>query len=116
MGGLLGLPEGWMGDAHNLYLELLAESGMVGFIAFAFLVVSGLRAARRCMRQSQDGFAWLIGIAAFAAICGVMVHGTVDYLFHTTPQAAALFFLVLGILRAQTLGSEAGARQTWVEP
>jgi putative inorganic carbon (HCO3(-)) transporter len=116
MGGLLGLPEGWMGDAHNLYLELLAESGLVGFIAFAFLIVSALRAARRWMRESRNEFAWLIAIAAFAALCGVLVHGTVDYLFHTTPQVAALFFLVLGILTAQTLGSEAGAGQTWARP
>src|SRR5579859_2673799 len=104
MGGLVGLPEGWMGDAHNLYLELLAESGLVGFIAFAFLIVAALRAARRCMRQSRDEFMRLTGIAAFAAICGVLVHGTVDYLFHTTPQVAVLFFLLLGILGAQTLG------------
>jgi O-antigen ligase len=116
MGGLLGLPEGWMGDAHNLYLELLAESGLAGFIAFAFLIVSALRAARRCMRQSRDEFAWLVGIATFAAVCGILMHGTVDYLFHTTPQVAALFFLVLGMLGAQTLGSEAGARQTWAKP
>jgi O-antigen ligase len=116
MGGLLGLPGGWMGDAHNLYLELLAESGLVGFIAFACLIVSALCATRRCMRQSQDEFMRLIGIATFAAVCGVLVHGTVDYLFHTTPQVAALFFLVLGILGAQKLGSEAGASRTWAEP
>jgi putative inorganic carbon (HCO3(-)) transporter len=115
MGGLLGLPEGWMGDAHNLYLELLAESGLVGFIAFAFLIVSAFRTARRCMRQSRDEFMRLVGIAAFAAVCGVLVHGTVDYLFHTTPQVVALFFLVLGILGAQTLGPEAGASQTWAK-
>jgi len=116
MGGLIGLPEGWMGDAHNLYLELLAESGLVGLIAFAFLIVSALRVARRCMRQSQDEFTRLTGIAAFAAVCGVLVHGTVDYLFHTTPQVAALYFLVLGILRAQTSGSGAGRTQAWAEP
>jgi len=116
MGGLLGLPEGWMGDAHNLYLELLAESGLAGFIAFAFLIVCGLRAARRCMRQSRDEFAWPIGVAVFVAVCGVLAHGAVDYLFHTTPQVAALFFLALGILAAQTRGPEAGAGQTWVEP
>jgi hypothetical protein len=67
------------------------------------------------MRQLRDEFAWLIGIAAFAALCGVLVHGTVDYLFHTTPQVAALFFLVLGILRAQAPGPEAGTNQTWAE-
>ena len=115
MGGLLGLPEGWMGDAHNLYLELLAESGLAGLMAFAVLIVCALRAARRCIRQSQDEFVRAIGIAAFAAICGVLAHGTVDYLFHTTPQVAALFFLVLGILRAQPAGAEAGASQAWAE-
>jgi hypothetical protein len=31
----------------------------------------------------------------------VLVHGTVDYLFHTTPQVTALFFLVLALLSAQ---------------
>lgn len=114
MGGLLGLPEGWMGDAHNLYLELLAESGLVGFMAFTVLIVCALRAARR-IRQSPNDFERLIGIAVFAAISGVLVHGTVDYLFHTTPQVAALFFLILGILAAQASGPEAGASQTWVE-
>lgn len=115
MGGLLGLPEGWMGDAHNLYLELLAESGLVGFIALAVLIVCALRAAQRSVRQSRDEFVRMIGIAAVAAVCGVLVHGTVDYLFHTTPQVAALFFFVLGILRAQPSGSEAGPMQAWEE-
>ena len=109
MGGLLGLPEGWMGDAHNLYLELLAESGLTGLMAFAVLIVCALRAARRRIRQSRDDFDRLIGIAVLAALCGVLVHGTVDYLFHTTPQVAALFFLVLGILRAS--GAEAAPMQ-----
>ena len=114
MGGLLGLPEGWMGDAHNLYLELLAESGVVGFMAFAVLIVCALRVARRRIRQSHDDFERLIGIAVFAAICSVLVHGTVDYLFHTTPQVAALFFLVLGILRTSGAGAapmQAGEKQ-----
>jgi len=115
MGGLLGLPEGWMGDAHNLYLELLAESGLAGFMAFGVLIVCALRAARRRICQSRGDFKRLIGIAALAAVCGVLVHGTVDYLFHTTPQVAALFFLVLGILRAQASGPEADASQSWVE-
>ena len=113
MGGLLGLPAGWMGDAHNLYLELLAESGLAGSMVFAVLILCALRAARRCARQSGDEFERLIGVAVFAAVCGVLVHGTVDYLFHTTPQVAALFFLVLGILRAS--GPEAGASQAGVE-
>src|SRR6267154_1469793 len=101
MGGLLNLPDGWTGDAHNVYLELLAETGLIGFFAFGVLTVLALRTALRQFRETQIGFDKMTALAAFIAICGVLVHGTVDYLFHTTPQVTALFFLVLGLLSAQ---------------
>jgi O-antigen ligase len=101
MGGLLNLPDGWTGDAHNLYLELLAETGLIGFLVFGVLTVLALRSALRQLRVMQNDFAKMTARAIFVAICGVLVHGTVDYLFHTTPQVTALFFLVLGLLSAQ---------------
>jgi putative inorganic carbon (HCO3(-)) transporter len=101
MGGLLNLPDGWTGDAHNLCLELLAETGLIGFVVFVVLIVLALRTALRQFPKTENHFTKMICIAIFAAICGVLVHGTVDYLFHTTPQVAALFFLVLGLLAAQ---------------
>jgi O-antigen ligase len=101
MGGLLNLPDGWTGDAHNLYLELLAETGLIGFVVFGLLIVLALRTALRQFHNAQNDFAKMIALAVFAAICGVLVHGTVDYLFHTTPQVTALFFLVLGLLNTQ---------------
>jgi O-antigen ligase len=103
MGGIVGLPEGWVGDAHNLYLELFAETGVPGFLSFVFLIFTSLRLALAQRRLFQSDFDKVIGFAVFAAICGVLVHGSVDYLFHTTPQATALFFMVLGILKANDL-------------
>jgi len=101
MGGLLNLPDGWTGDAHNLYLELLAETGIIGFAAFGLLIVLALRTVRKQLRGTENHFNKMTALAIFAAICGVLVHGTVDYLFHTTPQVTALFFLALGLLNAQ---------------
>jgi putative inorganic carbon (HCO3(-)) transporter len=101
MGGLLNLPDGWTGDAHNLYLELLAETGLIGFMLFGILIVLALRTAGRQSLNTQYEFDKFVTVGAFAAICGVLVHGTVDYLFHTTPQVAALFFVVLGLLSAR---------------
>ena len=100
MGGLLNLPDGWTGDAHNLYLELLAETGLAGFLVFGTVIILALRNAFRQSRKAHDSFNKTIAVAIFAAIVGVLVHGTVDYLFHTTPQVTALFFLVLGLLSA----------------
>jgi len=100
MGGLLNLPDGWTGDAHNLYLELLAETGLIGFAAFSILIVLALRAALRQFRRAENHFNKMIALAILSAICSVLVHGMVDYLFHTTPQVTALFFVVLGLLSA----------------
>lgn len=107
MGGLLNLPDGWTGDAHNLYLELLAETGVIGFFVFGVLIVLALRTALKRLRTTQNEFHKMIALAVFAAICGVLVHGTVDYLFHTTPQVVALFCLVLALLNAQASIHEA---------
>ena len=92
MGGLLNLPDGWTGDAHNLYLELLAETGLIGFAGFSILIVLALRTAVKQLRRTENHFSKMTALAIFAAICGVLVHGSVDYLFHTTPQVTALFF------------------------
>lgn len=105
LGGVIGLPEGAVLDAHNLYLELLSETGIMGFAAFAVFMVIALRLALRIRRRAQGDMEGVIGFAAFAGIAGVLLHGLVDYMFHTTPQFAALFFLVLGLLNA------AGSRQ-----
>jgi hypothetical protein len=75
----------------------------VGFLAFAFLMITTMRTALKHYQGAQTEFGKIICFAVFAAMIGVLVHGTVDYLFHTTPQVATLFFLVLGILKAQTV-------------
>jgi O-antigen ligase len=111
MGGLLSLPDGWTGDAHNLYLELLAETGIAGFVAFGVLVCIALRRALARYRNSSELTQKLIGFSAFAAILGVLVHGTVDYLFHTTPQATALIFVIFGILQSPASRSMEGVRR-----
>ena len=94
----ISVPDGFMLDAHNLYLELLAETGILGLAAFAMLIVICLRYARRMQRQSQDLMESAVGIAVIAAIAGLLVHGPVEYVFHNSPQCAALFFLLPALL------------------
>jgi O-antigen ligase len=108
LGGLLDLPDGWVGDAHNLYLELLAEIGVTGLLVFAFFIVVTLRTALRGYRSPQSEIARMVCFATFIAVIGILVHGTVDYLFHTTPQVTALLFLILGILKTQSSPLPAG--------
>jgi putative inorganic carbon (hco3(-)) transporter len=101
----ISVPDGFMLDAHNLYLELLAETGILGFVLFTMLIIICLRYARRMPRQSADPVECAVGLAVFVAIAGVLVHGFVEYVFHNSPQCAALFFLLIALLGSQQFRS-----------
>jgi O-antigen ligase len=97
---VIAVPEGYMLDAHNLYLELLAETGIIGLAAFAILILTSVRCARRMFCAPQEGMQSIAGFAVIAGIAGVLVHGMVEYVFHNSPQCAALFFLLIALAGA----------------
>jgi O-antigen ligase len=99
----IAVPDGYMLDAHNLYLELLAETGIIGFVAFAILIIASVRCARRMFRSSDEEMISIAGFAVIAAIAGVLVHGMVEYVFHNSPQCAAMFFLLVSLAGAYEL-------------
>ncbi|HXB20212.1 MAG TPA: O-antigen ligase family protein [Candidatus Solibacter sp.] len=100
LGDFVPVTAGTMLEAHNLYLELLAESGVVGLIGYAVLVVIFFRTALRHYRKPLDEIDRIVGFGAVAAMAAILMHGTVDYIFHHGPQASSLFFLILGLLAA----------------
>jgi putative inorganic carbon (hco3(-)) transporter len=110
LAGFIDLPDDFILDAHSLYLELLAETGVIGFLAFAWLMFIALRSSWRLLGDGRGTMAVIIGFTSLAAIFGVLVHGLVDYMFHTSPQFSAMFFLILGLLNAAT-----GKRDALVE-
>ena len=100
------VPEGFMLDAHNLYMELLAETGMLGFIAFVILAFSVMRRGVNTYKNSRTLMDAVVGFAVATGVMSVMAHGAVDYLFHNSPQFAAMFILLLALLRANEIKSE----------
>jgi O-antigen ligase len=76
--------------AHNIYLALLAETGVIGFILFfvPIAVVLG-RAAKNC-RSSTASLAGFLGLMVF------LVHGMVDLTVYA-PQSMLAFGVALGL-------------------
>lgn len=86
-------------SAYSIYLEILVETGIIGFSCFLWLLtVTFTLAWKRLqdMRQLGDrnGF-WLMG--AIASMIGVLAHGMVDTVWYR-PQISTLWWLMLAIV------------------
>jgi O-antigen ligase/polysaccharide polymerase Wzy-like membrane protein len=82
--------------ANNLYLELLADVGVVGAAAFALVVGSAVSGLIHALRSplSPVQAVWIAG--AGASLATFFLHGTLDYFLDFTP-VYLLFWLVVGL-------------------
>jgi O-antigen ligase len=100
-------------QAHNDYLQILSDAGVVGgLLGLAFVAVLFWTALRRM--QSHDRFRRGVALGALAGCAGVLVHSFFDFTLHTT--ANALLFLVLAALatvngRVEEPDTEGGSRR-----
>lgn len=82
-------------QAHNDYLQILSDAGIVGgLLGIIFIVALFLMAFRRM--QSMDKYRRGVALGALTGCVGVLVHSFFDFTLHTT--ANALLFLVLAAL------------------
>lgn len=80
--------------ANNLYLELTADTGVLGAAAFALVI--GVALARLLGGGLLPGVegVWMVGLAA--SLTTFFVHGTLDYFLDFTP-IFLLFWMVVGL-------------------
>ncbi|HEX6716508.1 MAG TPA: O-antigen ligase family protein [Pyrinomonadaceae bacterium] len=82
-------------QAHNDYLQVLSDGGIVGAaLALSFVVLLFYKALSRA--KSKDDFRRGVALAALSGCFAVLVHSFFDFTLHTT--ANALLFLVLAAL------------------
>lgn len=87
---------------HNIYLQLLAETGVVGLGAFFYLVIRAWRQARDQLCMARDPVELALAFGVLGALLSVLVHGTVDFLFQVSQQFGTLFWVLLALLVAST--------------
>ena len=79
-------------QAHNDYLQVLSDAGVVGALLGLFFVVMLFRTGLRRM-QSNSSFRRGVALGALTGCFAVLVHSFFDFTLHTT--ANALLFLLL---------------------
>jgi O-antigen ligase len=69
-----GIPKGSVVD--NQYTRVMTETGLLGLVAFGFLLFRIFQVARSAIRQtSQNPYAQGIAIGFMAGYCALLVHG-----------------------------------------
>jgi O-antigen ligase len=84
--------------AHNDYLQVLAETGVVGFAIVIWFLAATVRAALRKIQKWTSNLNGAVSLAAILGITGVLVHSFVD--FNLQIPANALLFYSLCTLAA----------------
>ena len=77
--------------AHNLYLHILAENGIVGFVLFFGPVFYILFKNLKVARQSTTAFLAATGLTV------ILAHGLFDAQFAVSPQYLLLFAILFGL-------------------
>ena len=79
--------------AHNDYLELLSDLGIIGCLPLLGLVILGLWQAIRALRNRQSSLLRGIGFTSVMGIISLLIHSAVD--FNLQIPANAMVFIAL---------------------
>lgn len=83
-------------QAHNDYLQILADGGVLSFICIAAFIILLFKRGVRAIKNYSDKFVMNGAIGALAGCFGILIHSFFDFPLRTPSNA--LFFLMMAVL------------------
>ena len=85
--------------AHNNFLQIAAEAGLVGLAAFALVYAAVLRRGWETIRDATSGEVRYTAAGAWAGVLGFLVGGITQYTFGDAEVAIAMWTAVAVLMR-----------------
>ncbi len=79
--------------AHNDYIELLTDGGLVGFVLVAWFVLAVLRNGFKMLGRRRDTYSILLLIAGITAIFSILFHSLTDFNMHNGANGLYFYFI-----------------------
>lgn len=95
---------------HNLYLQILSETGIVGIVVFLLIIVLFIQNCfeyiYRMRKETESG----VVVAGLTAVVAVLIMGLTDYVWYNS-RVFLMFWLVIAIVNAYIrIGNEESKR------
>jgi len=88
---------------HNYYLSLTISTGILGLLAFGWLLFRVLRTARKKIRQSDSLFTVCFSQALIAGLAGFLLGSLADDPL-LNERISFIFWILIGLLAASATG------------
>lgn len=92
---IAGYPHG-ASYAHNCYLQIASETGILGLISFLFIITLFFYHGIKALNSQAKTFFWYVLLASLAAMLGYALQMTVDTTFYSL-DLGMLFWILLGL-------------------
>ena len=91
-------------QAHNDYLQMLADAGILGFACVVSFIFLFFRRTLKVINNSTNAFRKSAAVGSMAGCFGILIHSFFDFPLRT--QSNAFFFLLLVVLATVSVGDE----------
>jgi len=91
----------WGGYAHNCYLQMAAEIGLIGLASFLWMQFELFKSSIIGLKSLKDDFLRLVLYGSLAGLSGFLIHSAFDTAFYSV-QLGSLMWIAMGMLFAVT--------------
>jgi O-antigen ligase len=100
----------FVNEAHNDYLQLLVEMGVLGFGTMLWFVVTLFRRALKKLNNWTGEISGAVALASLLGLSGILVHSAVDFNLQI-PANAALFYVLCTVAASEPFAKPARKRR-----